>query len=326
MRTLYLPIIEPGGHHDAALANKRGLYDALATYGAVHQLDYLAVDVSTLYDTVAGWVRDFQPDLLLMQLHGADRLTPQNLADLRTLKPDMKLVNWNGDVHLHGLTAPDMLELLQQVDLQLVVNAAALPIYAEHGIKADYWQIGYEEPNEPLPLVPAYDVLFLGANYSDKRKQLGDVLLAYGESRKVHVGLFGDGWDDRTSNVYNFAEGAALYRACKVAIADNQFPEAPGAFSNRLFQALAAGAFVLQQHVPEIDLRTWIIPGIHFVEWRTIGELPEYLDHYLSDSVAEYRARIAVAGKRTVHGYHSFDARVTQLVTDLLPELKEHAA
>lgn len=326
MRTLYLPIIEIGTHHDKALVNKRGLYAALADYGAVHQLDYLALDIAALYNTVAGWVRDFQPGLLMMQLHGADRLTPQNLADLRALKPDMKIVNWNGDVHVHGLTAAPMLELLQQVDLQLVVNAAALPIYAEHGIRAAYWQIGYEEPTEPLPLVNAYDVLFLGTNYSDKRKQLGDTLLSYGDSRKVHVGIFGDGWEERTSNVYDFAEGAALYRACRVAIADNQFPEAVGAFSNRLFQALAAGACVLHQRVEGMQQYTGLTAGVHYVEWNTIDELPDMLDAWLADKMTRDRQRIADAGRRYVCDFHSFRARVNELVNVLLPELKQDAA
>lgn len=327
MKTLYLPIIEPGGHHDIALANKHGLRDALAMNGEVHQFDYLAVDVSVLYAETARLVSEFQPDLLLMQLHGADRLTPQNLADLRALRPGMKLANWNGDVHLHGLTAPNMLELLKQVDLQLVVNAAALPIYAEHGIRAAYWNIGYEEPNEPLPLVPAYDILFLGANYSDKRKQLGETLLQYGESHKIHVGLFGDGWDERgkLSNVYNFTEGAALYRACKIAISDNQFPEALGAFSNRLFQALADGAFVLQQRIPDIEKYAQLIPGKHFVEWQSFEDLPNLLDFWLDDVNRIARVEIAYHGCHETKSRHSFVERVKELA-NLLLGLKDDAA
>ena len=310
LRILYLPLFSPRfGRY------KRGLCDALAKVGVVYELDYVRQR-----ERFVGAVADFQPHLILAQFHDAHTITPEALRYVRTLAPSAVVVNWCGDVYQESQTAPDMLDLLHSVDLALVVNADLLPIYKAEGIRAAYWQIGYEPVPEPLPMEREHDLVFMANAYSASRKELATVLRGISQN----TGLYGYGWDElggSGNTFYNFARGAALYRRCKIAIGDNQYGD-KGFVSNRLFEALANGAFLLHQHVPGLRDLTGIEPGVHLVEWSDDDDLTEKAHYYLAHE--DERRQIAAAGEAFVRQHCSFDARVRELF-DLLGEpVEEH--
>lgn len=311
LRILYLPLYSPGyGRY------KRGLCDALAKVGMVYELDY-----ARQRDKFLSVVDAFQPHLILTQFHDAHTILPDALRYARTLAPAAAVVNWCGDVYQDSQTAPDMLELLQHVDLALVVNADLLPIYEAHGIRAAYWQIGFEPVPADLPAEIPHDILFMANAYSPARKELAAVL----HEISGNVGLYGYGWDEFTGSgntFYNFARGAALYHSCKIAIGDNQYGD-KGFVSNRLFEALANGAFLLHQTIPGLEELTGLVDGEHYVAWRDYEDLRAKARSYLTHEKA--RRTIAEAGERFVRAHHSFDARVRELFallegTDERPE------
>lgn len=306
LRIMLLTLYEPGyGKY------KAGLRLALERIGQVWEVDYLN-EPYNLPEMVAQW----QPHLLLTQLHSAEAVTAEALAAARSWAPAMTVVNWNGDVYADKLTSPAMLHLLRHVDLQLVVNQAVIPIYARHGIRSAYWQVAYEPVQEPLPVVAAHDVVWLANCYSAERRALGDLLRAMG----VNVGLYGSGWHVSNGNTtYNFAAGAALYQRAKIAIGDNQYPDQRGFVSNRLFEALGNGAFLLQQHVEGLEELTGLKSGQHYVEWHDTEELQALIKYYVTPRKAAERNRIANAGYEFVQQHHSFDARVVQLFEQILP-------
>lgn len=310
LRVLYLPIYEPGfGHY------KRGLRDAMSQHFLVAEYDYVN---DRAFDLVSA-VTLFQPHLLLMQLHGTQAVTPAVLADARAVKPDMVVVNWNGDTYREHLVSPDMLAILRHVDLQGVVNAGVLDTYTAHGIPAAYWQIGFEPVPETLPQVHAHDVVFLANAYSAERTALGGMLKAL----PYDVGLYGYGWPDGDGNtLYAFAIGAALYRAAKVAIGDNQYPDDTGFVSNRLFESLANGAFLLHQRIEGLEGLTGLVDGVHYISWTNTKDLKAKLKYWLADERGDERRAIAAAGEAYVRAHHSFDARVRELLTELLPNVK----
>lgn len=314
-RILYLPIIEPGAKHEIALACKHGLRDALAQYGDVKQIDYMALPM----DEVRSQIVDFAPDILFTQLHGPDHLTAADLRAIRAQFPQVRIVNWNGDYHPHSLTSPAMLELLKEVDLQLVINGDVLPTYAEHGINAAYWQFGYETALGELPSAPAYDVVYLGTNYSEKRKELGAVLRGL---KGCSVGIYGMGWTDADGEcTYDFAIGEALYQNARIAISDNQWPESDGYVSNRPFQAMYAGCFVLQQRIANAEARLGMVDGVHVVMFDEVSEIPALVTKWLKKGNEPRRRKIAKAGQALVIDQHSFEERVRTLFDELLPEV-----
>lgn len=320
MNVLYLPILEPGTVHDTAATHKRGLFDALARAGhTVAQYDYLDRPADVRPTELADLIQRFEPDILLSQFHGANILTPAQIRDLRALRPAMRWVNWSGDSWNHSLIAPPILDMVREFDVQLIAAPDVLPTYAEHGINAAYWQIAYEPPIGSLPTMPQWDVVWLANVINDKRRALMERLKALDG---VRVGIYGD-WEHADGrNVYHFAAGEALYQRATLAIADNVYPDQQRYISNRPIQCMAAGgAVLLHQHVPGMEALSYGWQnGIHYLEWNDADELIELIRVWHKPEHVNHRRVIVEAARAHVLTYHTFDARVHQLM-ELLYEL-----
>jgi glycosyltransferase involved in cell wall biosynthesis len=310
LRIMYLPIFEKG--HPQHRQTKRGLREALQRRGIVWEWDYL----DDAHAVVAEDIQAFNPHLILTQFH--DARWGKLIDQLRLLCPAALVVNWDGDAR--GLTDLHYTDMLRKVDLQLVVNALPLAHYQALGIPAAYWQIGYETRG-PIPTdVPTHDVLFLGNCYSEHRKQIERVL------RETHtrVGFYGFGWQRGDGNcLYDFGMGEALYKKATIAVADAFDGEKTYGFtSNRLIEALASGAFLLQEHIDGLDELNGTQAGVHYVEWRTLDELPALIAEWLKPAHRKERKKIAKAGQEFALSHFSFDRQVERLFGELIPRLE----
>jgi hypothetical protein len=331
LRILYLPIYEPG--RAVQQRQKRGLRQALSRLAftdreaIVYELDYLAVAETKLLSQLQDIITTFQPHLMLTQLHGAKPITPDMLAAIRALLPQMVVYNWNGDYWPRNLTNPEMLRLLRYVDLQMTVNATVLETYRQQNIHAAYWQIGYEEALGEVPEMPTFDVVFLGNQYSPLRQALEEALRAL-QSENITVGLYGEGWQDAQGDcLYDFTTGVGIYKAAKLSIGDNQFPDAYGFVSNRIFQALAAGgALLLHQEVPGLEELTGLVAGQHYILWTDFSDLQNKIRYWLAPERRAKRRLIARQGTQFARDQHSFDARVREFFTDLVPQARRTPA
>lgn len=316
LRILYLPIFESRvyPHHSTM---KRGLREGLQRYGHVVEVDYLN-EPFDLCELVDRW----QPDILFTQC----QRNPLDFSDARKLQPNMLVLNWNGDVYLDALIDDVTLNWLKSnVDVQLVVNAKALERYQQHGIKAAYWQCGYEPVNEiySTDTTTVGEIVFMGSAYSERRHALarGLTQLPY------NVKLIGTGWvnypDHNGGNTtYEFEVTNAIRRAAVIEVGDNQYPEDVGFVSNRMFDCLAAGgALLLHQHVPLLEEYTGLKAGVHYVEWHTHEDLMAAIHYYMDKKRAKQRAKIVKAGYDEVRRNHSFEARLKDLFTRILPEV-----
>lgn len=315
-RILYLPIFESGvyPHHRAM---KRGLREALQRIGDVVEVDYLNED----YDLVE-LVRAWQPHILFTQCQ-RDKI---DLTMARAVCPDMLVLNWNGDVYLDALTSPETLDWLKaNVDVQLMVNGAALATYEAHNIPAAYWQCAYEpvEGNVIVPVSDAPDIVLMGSAYSDKRRALADVLTAL--PYKVH--LVGTGWvkypDHNAGNTtYNFEVSHAIRRAAKLEVGDNQYATDTGFVSNRIFDCLAAGgALLLHQSVLRLEEFTGLVAGVHYIEWTDVDDLKTKIAYYMNPKHAAKRDKIVKQAYDYVRTHHSFAARLRALFNEILPRV-----
>lgn len=304
LRVIVADIHEP--RLPARDAKEYGLSEAMSQQALTWQVDYVNDDTN-LVDAVTTW----QPHLLLTQAHGTDRINAGVLSRCKEAKPDLVVVNWNGDAHEKGLIKEDILEMLGYVDLQTVVNTAQ-PVrdtYEQRGVKWAYWQIGYKDPAAPYSgVAPKHDVLFMGNCYNDERHHLIEAL---DKAAGTGLGLYGSCPGATGNTHYDFAHQRALYEAATITVSD-VFPNTEGFVSNRLFQALSAGAFVLQQHSPKLDEYTGLKAGVHYIEWRNLRELELLIAEWMKKPAKE-RNRIAKAGKTYVRKHFSYDAQVTKL-------------
>lgn len=319
LRILYLPIFESKvyPHHRT---QKRGLREALQRMGSVIEVDYL----NEPYD-LCELVRTWMPDILITQCQ-RDFINLTVMREAALIAPEMLVLNWNGDVYLDALVAPESLAWLQEcVDLQLVVNAAALPTYQSAGIPAAYWQCGYEpvQGSVKISVTDAPDVVLMGSAYSQHRHELAQILI----EMPYTVHLVGTGWvnypDHNAGNTtYDFEVSNAIRRAAKIEVGDNQYPNDTGFVSNRVFDSLyAGGALLLHQRVHKLEDYTGLKAGVHYVEWTDYADLRAKIVYYLTPKNEAKRAKIVKAGAEYVRKHHSFDARLRELFGKIIPEV-----
>jgi glycosyltransferase involved in cell wall biosynthesis len=305
-RIMYLPIYEPG--HKIQYETKRGLRDALERRGMVLEWDYMNKPLQELPDAACA----FDPDLFVTQLHDADTVTSDMITHLKRQHPRAAFVNWNGDYHPETLMSSEYILLTKKFDWCGFVTTAMQPEYDEAGVNWFYWQIGYEEEINPGKYnFPSHDVVFLANAYSRARLDLAQQLRSV---PGLDLGIYGSWPKDigaRGQTLYDFDAGYDLYRKCKIAIGDSQWPHAGGFVSNRLFQAMAAGAFVLHQSFRGMEELLGLEDGVHLVTWKDALDLQGKIAYWLYRK--DGRDRIAKAGQDYVLKHHSFDARVDEL-------------
>lgn len=307
LRILYAPIYEPG--YPIQKVQRHGLRDALSKHGLVTEVDYMLQTFGGVYDTAC----HFQPDIIITQLQDSKNATESDILELRQEHPKATLINWNGDYHPENLTDPNYVNMLRHFHYAGFVTTEFVDMWVQKHVNAFYWQIGYENANDNLS-VASHDVLFLANGYSKDRISLGKLL----RNLRYNVGIYGSwahGIKANGNNLYNFDGGASLYKRCKIAIGDSQWPHATGFVSNRLFQAMSAGAFLLQQKFDGLQELLGLQNGVHLVVWNDAVDLVDKISYYLSHK--DERIKIAKIGQEYVMEFHSFDARVSELFTRL---------
>jgi glycosyltransferase involved in cell wall biosynthesis len=307
-RVLYAPIIEAG--HDIQKAQKRGLREGLQTLGTVWEVDYIYSKESIL-EAAKAW----RPHYVVTQFHTHNDISIEDAKVLRASCQEW-MANFSGDVWSDQAT-PQMMELLRLFDYQLTVNASLLPSYEAKGIRAAYWQNSFEPPIiETEERGATHDVVFLGNNYQvqgavQSREALVKALI----SLPYNVGIYGRGYPEGVASgesLYNFRKTGELYRGAKIAIGDNQFLEATGFASDRMFMILASGnCLMMHQKVNGMESLLGLVPGVHFVEWTDLADLKAKVAYYLEHE--EERKRIADAGTRECRANHTYAARVAVL-------------
>lgn len=158
---------------------------------------------------------------------------------------------------------------------------------------------------------PAHELLFVGNSRGIRRAILHDLT-----GTRHELAVYGRGWDPefldpahlRGDGVPN--ERLAGYYESAAIVLNDHWPEAAalGFINNRLYDALAAGAFVISDEVDGIDAE--FDGGI--VTYRDALDLLRLVERYLADPVA--RSERAARGRTAVLARHTFSDRVDELL------------
>ncbi len=153
------------------------------------------------------------------------------------------------------------------------------------------------------------DVLFVGSTRNVFRPVVRDALAAGAD-----VAIYGDGWSDFVphrvirSGHLNNRDAPAAYRSARIVLNDHWDDMARHGFhSNRLFDAVAAGALVISDQVPGLD----DIFGTSVRSYTTVNELAQMLAPGARGWPNE-NERIQNAER--IASLHSFDARARTLI------------
>ena len=311
LRVLYAPIFEYG--NKIQQKTKHGLRDALAKYSAIVEVDYINRTPNYILDIADQW----QPDLILTQFHDTNLVNAKFVADMKKCSPGAILVNWNGDCFPENFLTSAYMDMMSNFDLATFVQTMVRDKYDKAGIPWYYWQIGFEPCNrKPDSNTPKHDVLFLGNGHYDFRIRLGKMLRSL--PNYINTGIYG-GWSAIKAdgqNLYDFSAGGKLYSNCKIAISDTR-PGCNAFVSNRLFEAMASGSFVLQEYVDELDTMNGLKNRENIIFWNNLEELKDLIIYWLDKDRDAERKNIADNAYRYALSQCTFDAKVRQLFTKL---------
>ena len=173
----------------------------------------------------------------------------------------------------------------------------------------------------PEPGGPRHDLLFV-ANYREHRPVVDGLV-----PTDRDLAIYGNGWDEhglepryhRGRHIPN-TELRRFYSAASIVLNDTwEDMRLAGFISNRIYDALACGAFVLSDDVAgvadEFD------GGLAI--YRDAAELRAAVDRYLDDP--ERRREIAARGRAAVLARHTFDQRAATIMAAIGPRLRSTA-
>jgi len=160
-------------------------------------------------------------------------------------------------------------------------------------------------------------VLFVGNSRNQHRE-----VVAWAVESGIPLTVYGDGWDGRIpreiwkGRYFPNERLPDLYASAAIVLSDH-WPDMrrEGIVSNRVFDALAAGAFVISDRVAGIhELLEGAVPT-----FSSPSELVDLVDTYLSNPDA--RRELTERGRRLVLQKHTFDHRAATIVERIRPLL-----
>lgn len=157
------------------------------------------------------------------------------------------------------------------------------------------------------------DILFVGSSRVIYRDIIRDIL-----KTNHDVSVYGRDWEQFIDEKYikgTFIPNEDVhkyYSSCKILLNDHwedmrneDFP------SNRLFDALACGTFVISDKIPSADT---LFEG-SIVTYDSVDDLNEKINYYLDHE--DERVKIAEKGKKIVLENHTFDNRICEILETL---------
>ncbi len=233
------------------------------------------------------------------------------LRGLNVYKPQKEHINimWN-------ISHPDDVSLLEYENYDHVCIASA------------YWAENIKEKvGVPVSaLLQCTDDKVFNTDYEDEKSR---DLLFVGNARGIYrkilkdliptdykLEVYGDGWEEWIDKKYikgNHIPNCELkraYQSCKILLNDHwKDMRDKGFISNRLFDGLAAGAFILTDEVKDIDK---VFSAMAAFYNGTRKDLKKQIDLYMAQP--EKRKTMALLGQEFVLKNHTFSKRAQEII------------
>lgn len=253
-------------------------------------------------------IKKEKPDVLYMQ-----DLSILNQQTLKLAKKYTKLL-----VGQIASPLPDY-KNMQIFDLILTACPHFVQRFRDHGIKSEYFKIGFETRIFKMlgKLPKKYGVVFVGGISPSHRKSIGILNYVAG---KVKLKIWGYGKELLlpTSKLYSIHTGKAVWgldmykllAQSKIVINRHIDISENYASNMRMYEATGMGSFLLTDK--KDNLNDLFVVGREVVEYENKYDLVKKIRYYLSHN--KEREKIARAGQKRTFKDHSYRTRMEELV------------
>lgn len=287
-----------------------------------YQLFERTKSVNNVRQEFINTVRDFQPDLVHMQLQMTNILDVNTISRARATLKNKKCIftNWSGDVR--NSAAPEIVSISEAVDFTLISSVGQLELYRKAGCKnVQYWQIGYD----PLIFHPKfrtqdfkYDLVFAGNYYAAATfadAGLRNNLVMQLKKRLGHrFAVFGRGYpgsiDARFANPNEINE---IYNSSKCIFSMSNYNDISSYFSDRLLTCLASGRPVISYRFPQYQ--NYFSDNQDLFIASSIDEVVDKMDFCINNSMIANE--VGYNGYLKVKHQHTYESRVVELLNML---------
>ena len=172
--------------------------------------------------------------------------------------------------------------------------------YILEGYDVNIFNPGVNNSNKEI------DVIFVGTIDSVREK-----FITYLRKNKVNVICYGVGWKNKPIYLKDLIK---RYRQSKIIL---NFPKKDSGFSDRVFQALGTGSFLLSKYCS--DLRRLFKKGVHLDWFNTPKECLELIKCYLNND--NLREEIAQRGHEFALENFAWDKTVDKILQNINKKL-----
>lgn len=301
-----------------------GMYDA---FSSIPNIDLSIFDYYGLYDNKKNKnlvnelfikkVKEFQPDLVHMQLQMTDIIEPHSIVTARNeVKKNVIFTNWSGDVR--NSASPEILKIAPVVDFTFISSVGQISLYQQAGCQnVRYWQIGYDPkiffPKNQNEYV--YDLVFAGNAYpaglfTDTQKRY-DLVAKLKSHFGNKFGVFGSGYKpDIKARGISGSEVNDVYNSSLAIFSMSNYNDISHYFSDRLLTCLASGRPTISYNFP--DYQSYFSNNSDIIIASTFEEIVEKVEWCRAN--IDKANNIGKMGAKKVLSQHTYKSRVIELI------------
>jgi len=257
-------------------------------------------------------VREFQPNLIHMQLQFTGVIDAHILEEARKICPGVVMTNWSGDCRTSALG--EYTKVSHAVDFSLMSSTGQLEMYKNAGCNnMRYWQIGYD-PKIFFPMNFSefmYDAVFIGNNYGsnfpDGHIRSGAVSFLTEALSKFKA--FGTGYGGVVHAV-DIKQTNEIYNKTICPISISNFNNVSHYFSDRLLYCVASGRPTISWYFPGCE--SYFVEGSEIFIARSNQDILDIVNYCKSNP--EIAKQVGINGHKRVSREHTFTSRIIELL------------
>jgi hypothetical protein len=307
LKVLYLPLGEQSGMYDAW--NNVGVNLSIYDYWSDWQSNKSRDGIKNKFLTK---VREFQPNLIHMQLQFTGLLDNDALRQARNAAPGVVITNWSGDCRTS--VPGEFSSIAGALDHSLISSTGQLEMYRGAGChNVKYWQIGYD-PKVSFPLNKTefqYDVSFTGNAYkhfpdsSLRASAVHAVKTAFG----ARCGIFGSGYSGSQGST-SHQQNNDIYNSSLCVLSISNFNNVAHYFSDRLLLCLGSGRPVISWYFPNCE--DYFVDGKDIFIARSNQDIIDIVNRCKADP--EMASQVGKNGHKKASQEHTYTSRVIELL------------